>query len=375
MNITYLALSEELGGKTAGFTHTKNICETLAKKAKVTLLIRSGKGYVKGVKVVQTGFSKLFLINPLKAKKELSKLKKFIENADVVHERYSVNPSSLVLLKGFDGKRILEVNDPGIETWSGFKKFFYSPIIKKKFSVCDSIITQTETLKGILAKQTRKPIHVVSNGVNNHLFKIPGKKILAERKKLAPNGEKIVSFVGSFREWHGVLEIPEIARQVLKENPDVIFVLAGHGKEFSKVKEKISDFDLKEKVKLLGALDSDKIPLFLKASDVCIAPFSTKNFSKLEEHGFWWSPIKLFEYMAAGKPVVSFKFNEIEKILGRAGIYAPKTNYKIFSEKISKILSDTKLQASIRKISLSAAKTNDWSIKARETIKVYKSKN
>ena len=51
-----------------------------------------------------------------------------------------------------------------------------------------------------------------------------------ERQEIAPNDEKIICFLGSFREWHGVLEIPEIAENVIKENPGVKFLIIGSGK-------------------------------------------------------------------------------------------------------------------------------------------------
>jgi len=370
VKLVYLALGEELGGGSAGFTHTKSICEALAKKGvSVTLFIKPGKGKVKKVKIVETELARL-AHNPIKEFSEIKRLKKYINEADIVHERYSINPSSISLLKGFSGKHVLEVNDPGTKTWTGKRKILYAPLIRRKLRKTNAIITQTRTLKKILSAQSPKKIYVVSNGVSNSDFRIGKSKVEEERKRFSKHGEKIVCFVGSFREWHGVLEIPKIAERVAEKH-SVKFVLVGAGKELEKVRKKVEGLGLEKKVRFLGSIEQEKIPVVLKASDVCIAPFSTTRFKQLEKHGFWWSPLKLFEYMAAGKATIASRFREVENILGDSAVYCEAGNPDEFAEKISLVLNNKKKREKMEKTALKRAKENDWSKKAEESIDIY----
>lgn len=370
MKIAYLALSEEFGGKTAGFTHASEMCEALASLGnEVALFIREGRkkkySELENVKIryVKKGF--------FDSLKEYSALKKELKEFDVIHERYSVNPYSCFLQKGLGKKYVLEVNDPGIETWQGIKKILYAPMIKMKFNACSTIITQTETSKKILQKQTGKPIYVVSNGVNLARFDVFSSLMLKERMEIAPNGEKIVAFIGSFREWHGVLDIPKIAEIVISKYKNVKFLTIGTGKETKQFNEIVEKKGLHNYFANKGETESEKVPLLLKASDVCIAPFSTKNFPQIEKLGFWWCPVKLFEYMAAGKPIVSFDFEEVRKIVQDSALLAKKGDIKEFAEKITRLLSDEPSAKELGRNGITIAEQNTWEKKARETLAIY----
>ncbi|MFH1751758.1 MAG: glycosyltransferase [archaeon] len=370
LKVAYLALGEKINAPIPAFTHTRGICQALSKQADLTLFIGSGeKGEtnVEGVKtvIVETptlkNLSKIFSFKSKELKKQLN-------DFDVVQERFHVNP--LTLLLGQGNKTFLEVNDPGIEVHKGLKGFAFKPLIKRKFDSVKAIITQTETLKKIISKHTKTPVFVVSNGVNIERFnnKINGNN---KRKQLGlKQDETLIVFSGAFREWHGVQDIPLIAEKLKKEK--VKFLLLGNGLLFNEVKEIVKENGLQEKVILFGSVSQDELPEFLAAADIFIAPFNVSRYPMLEKHGFWWSPMKLFEFLAMGKPIVSYDFNEVKKIVGNAGILAENSNLDDFVIKLEKLIKDKKLRLSLGlNAEKKAVNEFSWNKKALETIKVY----
>ncbi len=69
-----------------------------------------------------------------------------------------------------------------------------------------------------------------------------------------------------------------------------------------------------ERIVFTGQVPHAEIPQHLASSDVGIAPFSPRHFRALEL-GWFWSPIKIFEYLAAGLPVVTADIPELHDLL------------------------------------------------------------
>ena len=57
----------------------------------------------------------------------------------------------------------------------------------------------------------------------------------------------------------------------------------------------------------------------MAGSDVLVALFNAKGFAEFDRYGFFWCPVKLFEYMVSSKPVVSDDFPEVRGIVGDGG--------------------------------------------------------
>ena len=366
MKIAYLALGETWNSDMAGFSHAYSICRNLVGLGNEVELFIRGHGTEprlgKKFSVSFVNLPKISKLNLFAMNKEIKKISSKLDKFDLIHERFSVNPLSIIARNKFKGPIILEVNDPGIETWYGMKKIFFRPFIKAKFASCDAIITQTQTLKGLLKKQTSKPVFVVSNGAE--MKSISGKEIEKARNETnCGKNDLCVLFVGTFRDWHGVHLIPEIARK-FAGNKKVKFVLIGKGELFDEVKEKSRELG---NAALLGSKPFERIPAFLKAADILIAPFVWTK----KQGGFWWSPLKLYEYLAAGKPIVSTSFKEVRAIVDGACLLAKPDDLNDFTLKLNRLVKDKNLRNKLGKKGLMLAKKNSWKEKASETIKVY----
>ncbi|MCM8788134.1 MAG: glycosyltransferase [Candidatus Omnitrophica bacterium] len=367
MKIAYFALGETYNSSHAGFVHTYNVVKALSRVAEVKLFIK-GEKQKTDIPVNFVSVPSLSKIeNPLKYLKSFLKIKREIKKFDIIHERFHINPIDLF----FVGKKkyILEINDPAPILYSGFKKKLYLKLIKKKFNRADAIITQTETLKNILSKFYSGKIYVVPNGVDIDFFE-KNKNKFDIRKMFGIGKDKIViTFTGSFREWHGVQDIPYIAEKIGEKCKNVVFLLVGSGPLFEEIKNKKTPNMI-----LTGPLPYVYIPSVLYQSDILIAPFNTKRFTSLEKYGFYWCPVKLFEYMASGRPIVSYDYYEIRKITKGSAILARPNDIDEFIHKLQKLIYNRNLR---RKITLGKKMTENyqWNSRANEVLKIYNFNN
>ena len=125
------------------------------------------------------------------------------------------------------------------------------------------------------------------------------------------SGETVAVFVGAFRPWHGALELVDAIRQLRRRGRSVRAVFIGQGPELERVRQAAHDVD---GIVFTGPLPHDQIPACLSAADVGVAPFNLDAHPTLIRE-FHWSPLKIFEYMAAGLPVVAPRIDRLTGIV------------------------------------------------------------
>ena len=105
----------------------------------------------------------------------------------------------------------------------------------------------------------------------------------------------VVTFVGTFGPWHGAEVLARVAQ---KSAPPLHFLFVGDGARAGEVRELLARVD---HATIAGAVAPDEIPAHLAASDLLVSP----HVENPDGSTFFGSPTKLFEYMAAGKPIVA----------------------------------------------------------------------
>jgi glycosyltransferase involved in cell wall biosynthesis len=125
--------------------------------------------------------------------------------------------------------------------------------------------------------------------------------------------DTVAVFAGAFRNWHGTIHIITALRELrARGRNDVGAVLIGDGPELTRVREAAQGLD---GVVFTGALPHDRIPACLAACDFGVAPFDPETHPALSL-GFYWSPLKIFEYMSSGLPVVAPAIDRIASLVG-----------------------------------------------------------
>ena len=112
-----------------------------------------------------------------------------------------------------------------------------------------------------------------------------------------------VGFVGAFEYWVNF----ELVLQTARLLPNVTFLLVGSGRRMADVKRRIAELSL-ENVTLTGAKSYREAMSYMAGADVCLLPFTNDPVSDGS------CPLKLFEYAALRKPIVSTHTREVERI-------------------------------------------------------------
>ena len=158
------------------------------------------------------------------------------------------------------------------------------------------------------------------------------------RKSLGLTTEPVVMWVGGFYPWHDLSLLLEIFAAVLQKRPDARLVLVGDGQTRSSVAEVVTKNGLRHAVIMTGAIAHSQVPEMLSIADVAVVPSAPISASL----GGTGVPLKLFEYMAAGKAVVATAQSQAAEVIqdGNNGLLVEAGDVNKFAEAILKLLID-----------------------------------
>jgi glycosyltransferase involved in cell wall biosynthesis len=182
-------------------------------------------------------------------------------------------------------------------------------------------------------------VHVIPNGVDAQLFR-PRPPDASLRKSWNLAAGPILGFVGGLRPWHGVETLPALLARLVPRFPTVQLVVVGDGPLRAKFECDLRRRDLTAKVVLTGAVAHEKVPELISQFDVALAPYPQP------EHCFYFSPLKLFEYMACGVPVVAARLGQIVELLkdGETGLLYPAGDLDALTAACERLLGDAALR-------------------------------
>ena len=152
-------------------------------------------------------------------------------------------------------------------------------------------------------------VEVVGNGVNTRKFyPIDNKGLLSEwRRKLGIGKHEIViAFVGNLAPWQGVESLIQVAPAVLADMRNLRFLIIGDGILKKELEGEVVRLGIADHFIFTGMIDYKQIPLYINISDVCVV--------LKQELASGYSAIKLYEYMACGKPVIASRVGGLEFI-------------------------------------------------------------
>jgi glycosyltransferase involved in cell wall biosynthesis len=242
---------------------------------------------------------------------------------DAVIERYyNFGGEGILAARRVDAVAVLEVNSPVIDYPGSPKRWLdalllIQPMRRWRVWQCraaDLIVTPSPEIlpPGLPAERVLQ----IEWGADTERFR-PGAAGTVPFSR-GPS-DTVAIFVGAFRAWHGAIHLVEAIRQLrARGRTDVKAVLIGDGPELPRVRRAAAGVS---GITLTGSLPHQQIPACLAAADVGVAPFDTTSHAALAQE-FYWSPLKVFEYMASGLPVVAPRLGRLSGIVrdGQEGV-------------------------------------------------------
>lgn len=232
---------------------------------------------------------------------------------DLVYERYALWSScALRWANGSGLPGVIEVNAPLVEEQVRHR------------ALHNRSLAEAISLEALIAA---RQVVAVSSGVARWLEGEgvdPGKiEVIAngvDADRFAPEfrtdcTEPVIGFVGTLKPWHGLEVLVDAAARLNEQGLQFRLLLVGDGPERAALEAALAERGLTAQSELTGAVDPADIPGLLARMDLAVAPYP-------DIAGFYFSPLKVMEYMAAGRAVVASRIGDIDGLVkhGETGL-------------------------------------------------------
>lgn len=262
---------------------------------------------------------------------------------DFIYERYALGNYAGVLAAHWSNLPIiLEVNSPLAQEKmdTGQLQFEWLARTSERHILkhATKIIVVSQVLKDIFVEQgiDSDKMIVMPNGIHPQDFQNRNGSHSRERYNLGDS--TVIGFVGFFREWHKLDEVFDLVATELADL-DVKLLMVGDGPVRGELEEKARALNFSDRVVWTGVVEPQRIPETLSAIDIGLQSGVTE----------YSSPLKIFDYMAAGRAIVAPRQRNIMEILddNETGLLFEPGNQKQMGEALRRLVLDPALREKI----------------------------
>lgn len=256
---------------------------------------------------------------------------------DMIFERYAIfGVAGAYLSKKWNKPLIIEVNYTSCSALVRHRSALLKPLARRLdqriFDRALGLVAVSSRLKQHLMEVYGIPpekIIVLPNAADPDVFDISR----VVRKSLPFTGGKIIGFVGGFYPWHGLDLLLSAFQSVAQKVGDARLLLVGDGPMMAEIRQRVHQSGLGDRVVLTGKVPHQDLPGYIANFYVGVMPDSN-------DYG---SPMKIFEYMSMGKPVVVPDYPPLLDVVNdnEEGRVFPARNVQEMAACLEMLLTDT----------------------------------
>ena len=253
---------------------------------------------------------------------------------DLVYERYSLFSTALAEVAEATGAAgILEVNAPLIEEQRTHRVLVdekaAAKALARQVAAATATVAVSDPVRDWVRERTgSESVRTVPNGVSIT-------RIVPRPEDI---GDPVVTFVGTLKPWHGVADL--LAAAALAKRPWKLRII-GDGPERATLEEQAAGLGIE--VDFRGAVAPADMPGQLAGSAIGVAPYPDLGGEQQQ----YFSPLKVYEYLAAGLPVVASAVGQLPQILGELGTLVPPSDPAALAAAIDTLAADPVLRGKL----------------------------
>jgi glycosyltransferase involved in cell wall biosynthesis len=251
-------------------------------------------------------------------------------DAFVMGPIYAANKQDIPYLLEVNG--ILSKHESD-QTTRQFEKYILSKA-SGIFVVCDPLVPLLLNLD-----VPRDKIRVIPNGVCLENFQSPDRAVIPSSLRLKLEEKIVVGYIGTFTSYHDMYALISGFAQAVEKIPDLCLLLIGEGKLTKGTKEKVKTFGIEDRVIFTGRISHEHIPSYLQLCSILVNPMQP-----IYKEAFHGAPIKMFEYMAAQKPIISTDLESLRHFLEDTAIFVSSGKANGWRDAVITLAQDEKLR-------------------------------
>jgi len=295
------------------------------------------------------------------------------EKPDFIYQRYLLySIAGVKVAKKLKIPIVMEFNGSDVRLSKEFGTLFmpekFANFMERKIlKQSDVIVTVSRVLKEELLNIgiPMKSVYVIPNAADPTRF-TPSTNGGEIRKQLGLTDKIVVGYFGAFHRWHGVEVLVKAFQKSFGRNKNIHLVLVGTGELYEDIKKLIMREKLTDVVTLTGVVPYTEVSKYMAMCDICTAPF-------LPVERFFFSPIKIFEYMAVAKAIIASKIGQIGEVLkdGESAILVEAGDRSALSEAILGLAKNPELRERLGNVARKEVEKYTWERNAEKILEIY----